>query len=303
MNVHKSTKILEFICTDNFLKLAEEKQKKILEDFLEINENLKPESFRNKQKDVFLDFVYNINKELKKALKKDLNAYEIIKIEKGSDDNTIGSDALVLYRMNKNEDIQLVNLELKFGNETLRNIGSLYMDKIFNLDKLSEWNFQNFNKYMQKEQRKFVENNVNINEDELIKNLDLFLTKEIKRIKLIKSLKINNIKINQEKILNSIKTTGGEKVNINKLIKYKISIDKTIEKIFIYDGNKIWKTLSFEKSLTSARIEIICSDGEWDLKFLLNWKNNKKYLNKKWVSKCGLGTSSWNVWKIKRKID
>lgn len=301
MNVHKSTKILEFICTDNFLKLTKEKQKEIIEDFLEINEKLKPGSFRNKQEDVFLDFVYNINKEIKNSLKKDLNAYEIIRIEKGSDDNTIGSDALVFYRIYKNKDIQLANLELKFGNETLRNIGSMYMDKIFNLDKLSEWNFQNFNKYMQKEQRKLVQKNININENELIKNLDLFLSEEIKKIKLIKSLKINNIKINQKKILNLIKTTGGEKININKLIKYKINIDKTIEKIFIYDDNKIWKTLSFQKSLTSARIEIICSDGEWNLKFLLNWKNDKKYLNKKWSSKCGLGTSSWNVWKIKRK--
>ena len=298
MNVHKSTKILEFICTDNFLQLTKEKQKEIIKDFLKINETLKPGSFRNKQRDVFLDFVYNINKELKNSLKRDLNAYEIIKIEKGSDDNTIGSDALVFYRIDKDKDIELANLELKFGNETLRNIGSLYMDKIFNLNKLSEWNFQNFNKYMQKEQRKLVENNININENELIENLNLFLSEEIKKIK---SLKINNIKINQEKILNLIKTTGGEKVNINNLIKYKINIDKTIEKIFIYDNDKIWKTLSFEKSLTSARIEIVCSDGEWNLKFLLNWKNDKKYLNKTWRSKCGLGTSSWNVWKSKRK--
>lgn len=89
---------------------------------------------------------------------------------------------------------------------------------------------------MQKEQRKLVENNININENELIENLNLFLSEEIKKIK---SLKINNIKINQEKILNLIKTTGGEKVNINKLIKYKINIDKTIEKIFIYDDDKI----------------------------------------------------------------
>ena len=89
---------------------------------------------------------------------------------------------------------------------------------------------------MQKEQRKLVENNININENELIENLNLFLSEEIKKIK---SLKINNIKINQEKILNLIKTTGGEKVNINNLIKYKINIDKTIEKIFIYDDDKI----------------------------------------------------------------
>lgn len=296
MNVYQATKLLEFYCSDDFVNLTLAIKTQLINEFLKIDAQLKPQRFRHLNQSQLEHFTSTINGVLKTNLKDDLNAKQIVKITTSFNNNRLGADLIVFYQPKSDHAIAIANIELKFGHETLRNIGNEQMQQIFNLQNKEWWNFEIFSKNLKTNQQDLIKTNPEISEAQLVSHLDQFLEQNCKQMQ--------NLTINQSAILGLINRTTKLKFNDRyeelKTLKYQIKPDLTLIKTATNDEQlslkSQWKIIHIKKADQSARIEIICANQTWKLKFLLNWKNSAYFNNQKWSAKCGLGTSSWNMW-------
>lgn len=286
MNVDKSVRILEFVTTDEFNNLNEKDKQEYINDFINIKEDEKPISFRNKTKKEIEKFFLSINKKFRQIIQNDLKIKDNFSILKSSTNNKNGSDVIVTT-----PEKEKYNVELKFGNETLANIGNERMDKIFGtINK-----FQKLSKKIYTNQREFVDKMLNfqpsnLQQNIILKNLSNQLYEYIDELQKMK------ITISNEEILNLLSSTGdGNCENIKGLLKYEISFSSIIKKI-VYISNNKWHIENIEIPHNKARIRIVISDYKYKIQFLLNWKNSYTYRNIKWKAKLGLGASNWNVW-------
>lgn len=284
MNVDKSIRILERVCCDEYLNLSKNEKNVIIREFYSIDENEKPINYRGLTISEIEELFSVLNPKLKEEIKKDLSIEEDIKIVKEVDNNKEGADALI------SSSNVLINLEMKFGSETLANIGQSKMDELFNTN-VSDFSFKNINESIMNYQRDQIDKGIN-EENKLIK-----LLKE-KLNEIILELNQLNLKPNNNKINDLLTRTGNRNSKTTKMVKYKI-LPKKIEMKQVFDIIDSWKIEDISIPKDSARIQIILGNNRTKLKFLLNWKNNYEYpkkSGKKYSAKTGGTTSCWNVW-------
>lgn len=284
MNVDKSIRILERVCCDEYLNLSKNEKNAIIKEFYSIDENEKPINYRALTISEIEELFSVLNRKLKEEIKKDLSIKEDIKIIKEVNDNKEGADALI------SSSNVLINLEMKFGSETLANIGQSKMDELFNTS-VSDFSFKNINKSIMNYQRDQMDKGIN-EENELIKLLKGKLNE------IILELNQLNLKPNNNKINDLLTKTGNRNSKTTKIVKYEI-LPKKIEMKQVLDIIDSWKIEDISIPKDSARIQIILVNNRTKLKFLLNWKNNYEYpkkSGKKYSAKTGGTTSCWNVW-------
>ncbi|WP_029513791.1 hypothetical protein [Mycoplasmopsis primatum] len=220
---------------------------------------------------------------------------EEITLNEDSTDNKKGADLVVV----DNKLDTIARIELKFGNETIRNIGNKTMSYLFTLSNSAQ-SFDSLFSDISKSQRSFVlQNNLLPNDDEKI-------DQNLKKLLSDKLASISDIKVNDERIDQLLKTTGNIKENVGeKIFKVKISynddINKSIKMVELPNSTGIWKIQNISLAPKSSRLQIIISNESISVKFLLNWKNNYKFNGLKYAARLGLGSSSWNVWVSKIK--
>lgn len=298
MNVDKATRILNKMVIDKFNESSINEKEKIIHEFLSIDNHNKPISFRNKDYKEIEYFAINVNQEFKNIISSILNKH-IIKIEEANKNNKIDSDVIITY-INENKNIQTINGELKFGSKTDANIGLKTFDKIFTITDKNK-SFLKLFQNIKEKQIDFIQTFPNNTEEEILKNLEFNINN------LLKEIKTFDIIINNENLNKLLTTTGSiDKIkNDFPLLKFKInwnkSINNSIKEINDFIPSNTWEIQSIDVSENSKiRIQFIISSENNLVKFLLNWKNSYIYNGKKYKAKCGLGTSSFNVW-IHRK--
>lgn len=299
MNVDKSIRKLEYFCTDEFKLRNESDKEKLIKEFHIIDDREKPTSFRKKSFKELNTFINSLNLNLKAILSRKFGI-KIKAIFPCSDNNKEESD--VYFQTNEGERHLI---ELKFGEETTRNLGNSSLSNIFiieniKLKKDEQKFFENINENIKSIQRKeFYKLIKNHSKEEveniLIKNLETYLKTVVSNFK-IKS--IDNDVLN--KILNTTGSSNGEiTIDTTKCrIDYSNDINNSIK---IVPSNKIggnWKINSFGLSPNSSRIEIKLTNKVSMVKFLMNSKNNWKEPKTeiKYAAKTGLKGISWNVW-------
>lgn len=298
MNVDKSIRKLEYFCTDEFKSKTESEKEKLIKEFYTILDGEKPTSFRKKTLEEIRIFINSLNLNLKETLSKKF-VIKIKTILPCSDNNKEESD--VYFQTDKGERHLI---ELKFGEETARNLGNSSLSNIFKIENIKlkkdeEKFFENLNKNIMSIQREEFYKLINHSKEEveniLIKNLKTYLTTYVSNFK-IKS--IDNDVLN--KILNSTGSSSGEiTTDTTKCrIDYSNDINNSIK---IVSANKIggnWKIDCFGLSPNSSRIEIKLTNKVSMVKFLMNSKNNWKEPKTKikYAAKTGLKGIAWNVW-------
>ncbi|AWX42767.1 Uncharacterised protein [Metamycoplasma cloacale] len=289
MNVDKSIRILEYICCDEYYSLDEEKKLKIVNDFIKINDANKPVNYRNLTKNEVINLFDKLNPMLKNLINDHFLNIKNIKIFKNKNNNQLDADAYVSFT-DENGISKIVNLEMKFGSETLANIGNKKMNTLFNNDEMS-FNFKEMNKTIINYQRKCINEGIT-NEDDLLNNLQTVIDQLVQMMKLSK-LKVNN------KELNKLLISSGNRENINVPTIKCLITPKCIEYKELLNTIDNWEIENIGSNEAKQRITIILRNKNLKLKFLLNWKNNyewPKNSGKKYSAKTGGTTSSWNVW-------
>lgn len=225
MNVDKSIRILQEVCCEDYNKLTKEEKVKLAQEFLDIDEKERPIKYRNiKSVEELLKIFDGLNYKLCAAIKKDLSLKKYPAIIADSNDNKIGADAF-FYDDNNNK----IFLEMKFGHETLANIGNSTMNNLFNLDN-EEKNFLSIAKSIKEHQRFLIDSGVE-DEEELLKEL------RTKLEEVAEELKSMNLKPNNSEIKKLISTTGKNNQDMNNLVKYEIFPDEINMKL-IYNSNE-----------------------------------------------------------------
>lgn len=208
MNVDKSIRKLEYFCTDEFKSKTESEKEKLIKEFYTILDGEKPTSFRKKTLEEIRIFINSLNLNLKETLSKKF-VIKIKTILPCSDNNKEESD--VYFQTDKGERHLI---ELKFGEETARNLGNSSLSNIFKIENIKlkkdeEKFFENLNKNIMSIQREEFYKLINHSKEEveniLIKNLKTYLTTYVSNFK-IKS--IDNDVLN--KILNTTGSSSGE---------------------------------------------------------------------------------------------
>jgi len=277
------------LCEDALIENLELNSKKIFELY-DLN---KVSLFRNKD----IKFVENTLRNSKRVIetkiidvfydgKKNFD----IKLEKSSNDNKKGADLFHILPNNK-----IVDIEVKFGQETDKNIGMAQFSKIFstnifadNLDvnQRKVW-LQDFlitnNQLDQFEKLNIILNdsinhfNIHINEKNYL------LTKEEQRY--MEDLLFNN--------------SGSISHDENYFIKFIIKGD-TMRDVDNLPTNKgSWLIDEIRKiDSQNKRVNLFVKnhDTKIMIKFVLNWKNNYKYNGQSFPAKLGFGSPNWNVW-------
>lgn len=293
MNVDKATRLLNKMIVDEFHSYTEKQKAEIIQDFFNISDQNKPISFRNKSIHEISFFAININKEFRKIIKEILKK-DVFSIEKSSNNNKIGSDITITFQ---EKNIQTtINGELKFGNKTDANIGLNTINEIFQF-KNKEFSFFENLKSISKAQYSLLEKHPNIDEEELLKNLELLIQR------IVIDLKNQEISINNYSLDKLLLSTGSiSNWNNNNLLKFRIdykkNIKNSISKIDEIKKNNLWKIKHIIAAKNNRRIEImvIDSNNQYQVKFLLNWKNSFYFRQRRISSKCGLKTPCFNVW-------
>ena len=297
-NVDKATRILNCVLLDTFSVKNEFEKQNICERFFSLPNNEKPITYRNRTLNEINAFFSNLNIELKKVISTNYGCkLEEIKILEDSKDNKIGADLIVNF--SKNKKIETHRIELKFGAKTDKNIGNSEMNQIFEISD-SSVNFTNKFSEIKNQQRKFIDNQKNESLEALYSNLEKLLVE--------RSIFFNNlldkkkIKLNQDRLIQTMTTSGAvkNKQYMENMLTIRIDYCDIVSAGFkiIKKPNLSgeWKIKSIQKQQESNRIEIRVANENKVIKFLLNWKNNYKYKNKKYPALAGLGSSSWNVW-------
>ncbi len=218
--------------------------------------------------------------------------YNEIILSKGSNDNKIGAD---LYH--SLPDGQTVEIEVKFGLETNKQIGMLQFERIFGTDV--------FTKAIDLLTRKnwvaeFVDNDF----DESLQYSRLVLslnsaTHSFNKISAGKNYTLT--KVEQDYMESLIMNNSGNSYKTrDHYLKFVIEGDDMRNIKELPTGLGYWN-IDEVKNLTEyvkrVNIFVINKTTNIQIKYTLNWKNNYKISGRGKVSaKLGFGSPSWNVW-------
>lgn len=258
----------------------------------------KPLTYRRKSEEELAGLFKKANSSLRNILKPYSDVDFIL--EEGGNDNKIGSD-LVMRKKDTGE--KLYNIELKFGEETARNIGNNTMEKVFKIEDKNV-SFSSLFQSIAFFQKEFVKENALLpeNEKEVLGNLESLLSLRVEKLNSL--LQSGKLKIDSKAMRELMCTTGAmENFDEAELIKVKVLYSKdaknSMHVIDIPSSDSPWEVKHITMSPKSKRVEIVAKNEKAEAKFLLNWKNNyrfNQYNKAKYPAKFGLGTSNWNVW-------
>lgn len=295
-NVDEATRLLNLFCTDIFFNYDRLKKESYYNLFFNIPDENRPESYRKRNRVELSNFFDFMNARVRKTVEMVTNLIAV-SIMGGSKDNKDGADLIVTFNDKSKADI-----ELKFGQETNRNIGNSTMDKIFRIE-----GGETFVKIGDKIRKSQNECANNVHNDELI--IESNLHKELLSIyDELNDLFINKkISLDYNSILSELKKSGSSSFNNNNNKYIKIAVLYKSKAFSCFDVISLngfeknnWRIREIQLG-NKNRINIFINNDFLNAKFVLNWKNNFIKDGKVYKAKLGLGTSNWNVWIKKEK--
>ncbi len=273
------------LCSNTFINA-----KKIFE----LDNKNKVKIFRNKTLKEVEDILLNCSKNIKIYINN--NYYNgknnNILLNHENNNNKVGADLLHILPSNK-----IISIELKFGEETDKNIGMDKFNKIFSCDifskilsveKRKKWIDLYFNKENMDENKQFkrlfndLNNGIKIFND-FNKNKNWTLTKEEQDFM-------------EENIIN---VSGDGKTKYDYYIKFLLNDSDFSSFSHITTGIGQWIIQEVDylsNDIKRVNVFVRNYDTNVEIKYTLNWKNNYKYKNIVAKAKLGFGSSSWNVW-------
>lgn len=262
----------------------------------ELDNSIKTNLLKNKDKEEIKDILSRSKNSILVQIRNDYyrgkkNLNKIILFE-GSNDNKKGAD--INHRLENGE---LIDIELKFGQETDRNIGMKQFEKIFSTTI--------FSKALDIKKRKIWKElslieypKISAQEDRLKNELnnpvDLF-NKYIKN-------KNYTLSKNEQNFMENfiINNTGDGESKPKYYMKFLLEENQTNNMKLMPTKIGSWEIINVKKldnKIKRVNIFTINRTTNLQIKYTLNWKNNYKLSNDKKVSaKLGIGSPSWNVW-------
>ncbi len=214
-----------------------------------------------------------------------------ISLKHGSDNNKVGADLIHILPNKKSIDI-----EVKFGEKTDKNIGMAVFEKIFgsqafskalSKEKRNEWRELYCQELDEQKQldRLFSILNLAIKEfNEYQENRNYTLTKEEQEFM-------------EDEILN---TSGTNNTKGNYYLKFILDGDNFSSFGCLTTGIGSWiiePVNALSANVKRVNVYVKNYDTNIQIKYTLNWKNDYKYKNGLRASaKLGLKTPNWNVW-------
>ena len=218
--------------------------------------------------------------------------YNEIILNKGPNDNKIGADLC-----HSLPDGQTVEIEVKFGLETNKQIGMLQFERIFGTDV--------FTKALDLSTRKiwvadFVDND--FDESLQYSRLVLSLNSATHSFNKISAGKNYTLTKGEQDYMESLimNNSGNGHRTKDHYLKFIIEGDDMRDIKELPTGLGYWnidEVKSLTESVKRVNIFVINKTTNIQIKYTLNWKNNYKINGRGKVSaKLGLGSPSWNVW-------
>lgn len=218
--------------------------------------------------------------------------YNEIILNKGSNDNKIGAD---LYH--SLPDGQTVEIEVKFGLETNKQIGMLQFERIFGTDV--------FTKALDLSTRKiwvadFVDND--FDESLQYSRLVLSLNSAIHNFNKLSAGKNYTLTKGEQDYMESLimNNSGNGHRTRDYYLKFIIEGDDMRDIKELPTGLGYWnidEVKNLSECVKRVNIFVINKTTNIQIKYTLNWKNNYKISGRGKVSaKLGFGSPSWNVW-------
>lgn len=259
----------------------------------ELDQGQRVHLFRNKR----LDFIQNTLRNSKRVIEqKILDSFysdvkiKEIKLQKGSNNNKEGAD---LFHILPNGDI--VEIEVKFGQATDKNIGMEQFKNIFGSSVFQD----NLNLDTRKKLfSKFLEhNNESIHNKNLFNILNDSIQKFNQHLEDI-NYKLDSTKQNYMENL-IINNSGSDERTYNHFLKFIIKGDSMRDVDNLPTGIGSWlidKVNFIDSNIRRVNVFVKNHETKIMIKYVLNWKNNYKYNGISYSAKLGFGTPNWNVW-------
>jgi hypothetical protein len=217
--------------------------------------------------------------------------FDKILLHKSSNNNKIGAD---LFHILPNK--KVVEIEVKFGLETDKQIGMQQFEKIFGTNIFSKTLDLSTRKLWKE---KFLNNR---NEEEQFSRLFSRLNDAVDEFNMFIMKKSYTLSLMEQSYMESLvfNNSGDEIKMSNYYLKFAVR-DENMKAIKSYQtGVGVWNIQKIEKiSEHVKRINIfaINKTTNMGIKYTLNWKNNYRLsTNEKVSAKLGFGSPSWNVW-------
>lgn len=292
-NVDFATRLLNKACSDEYAQLSIAKRREIAINFFSIPKNEKPNFFKNLSQDETIDFFKSINSKLRIKFAQHFKK-RVLKIECASNSNFVGADLKVTLQGRI-----VKQIELKFGQETLKAIGLKTFDQIFVVSNKSNY-FKNVLNTVRNNQIDFAKHNQG-KVDELVENLRRQFAPLVNQFKEL--LYNGKIVINSEEMLKQLGGTGSATMNVgaNQPTKFIVSPrDIQYVESLNLTGNWKIKSILLSENDGKARISFNVENDFTTAKFLVHWKNDKVLDGHKYPSKTGVNTYCFNVWASKK---
>ena len=261
-----------------------------------INDSERVKIFRNKNNKDIEYILYNCSNTIKayiidKFYNNKHTSLNDIKLIHGSNNNKIGAD--LIHKLPNN---QYIDIEVKFGQETNKNIGMAVFNKIFGCNIFSTilsikqrnvWKELYYKEQDKEKQLERLHNTLNngikiFNSTQKSKNY--ILTKEEQNFMEAEILNISGNTQTQKHFYIKFILDG---CNFSSFSCLNVGIGSWIVEPVKYLSNKIKRVNVYVKNY----------DTNIQIKYTLNWKNNYKYTDGIIAdAKLGLKTPNWNVW-------
>lgn len=258
-----------------------------------LDSNLRVHLFRNKD-------VYFIQKSLSNSKRviqqkiidsfySDFSVNEI-KLIKGSKNNKEGADLIHILPSG-----EIVEIEVKFGQATDKNIGMEQFNNIFGTSVFQDNLNLNARKYLFS---KFLQHeNVSKHTQELNSILNDVIFEFNQHLEDI-GYKLDSSRQNYMENL-IINNSGSNQKTNSHFLKFIIKGETMRDVDNLPVGIGTWlidKVHLIDSNVKRVNVYIKNHHTKIMIKYVLNWKNNYKYNGKSYPAKLGFGTPNWNVW-------
>lgn len=298
-DVDEAVRLLTRACTDKYASFSDVQKKKLVDDFIRLGNERIPREFRNKNKYEIQKYFFEINSRVRKEI---IEIFECDKLhlKLDSNNNREGSDLIAILTYGNK--VIARRIELKFGQETLKAVGLKSFDSIFVVQDDGSFYKRNLTTIKEKQRQKIINSNNQISEDELIDNLSKLLEPLIQESNHL--LQQGKLKVDNLQMKAWLSGTGSVKDANNVETPVKIyphwSGNIEVKEPLELDGN--WKITEISPSIEKkSRINFLVTNNKTEAKFLLTWKNDLTFNNKKWSAKVGINTYCFNVWANKKE--
>ena len=252
---------------------------------------------RNKPTDWIYEFLKNGQKVIKSKIKQDFYTNSDITTESitllpSSNNNKLGADLLHILPNGESIDI-----EVKFGEETNKNIGQEVFSKIFGTNCFAEELSVISRRQMP---NTFLEQNQD--EGPQLNRLFAKINNAIKVFNKHIELQDSTLTSDQQKYMEQeiINNSGNSLKNYKDYyLKFTLTGINFSDTKQIQTGKGYWivqKAKTLNEDTRRANIFVFNPETNTRIKYTLNWKNNYKSKSVKFPAKLGFGSSSWNVW-------